>query len=163
TDTPIDTPTATRTSTNTPTATPTAEPRLVGHVTWQGRPQPDPCSAIAVTLTLRMQTGGAASEYTGMTTDASGYLTVPVGSLPGGDYYWRVKGPKYLATSGSLTLVGAPLTNVEMGTQLAGDTDDDNQVDADDWTTMRATYGKAHSDPGYDDRADFNGNLVVNV
>src|SRR6185295_20403494 len=43
TNTPTNTPTATR------TATPAAQASLVGHVNWQGRPQPDPLSAIAIT------------------------------------------------------------------------------------------------------------------
>jgi len=88
-------------------------------VSWQGRPQPYPRSAIAITLTLRLQSGGPSSEYTRMTTDASVVFTVPVGSLPSGSYYWRVKDPKYLATSGSVTLAGAPVANVEMGRALA--------------------------------------------
>jgi outer membrane protein assembly factor BamB len=172
TNTPINTPTDTPTSTSTytpsitptPTATPTgpAQPVLVGHVTWQSRPQPDPRSAIPITLTLRLQGGGPANEFTGMTTDANGVFTVTVVSLPNGDYYWRVKDPKYLATSGTVTLTGALVTNVEMGLQLAGDANDTNVVDASDFSILRGTFGKSQGQPGYDDRADFNGDLIVN-
>src|SRR5205823_3169419 len=162
---PTNTPTNTRTNTptNTATATPGGTAMLVGHVTWQGRPpQPNALQALAITLTLRLQSGGPASEYTGMTTDASGFFTVPVGSLPGGSYYWRVKDPKYLATSGSVTLTGAPVTGVEMGTQPAGDASNDNVANATDFALLRNSFGKSQGQPGYDDRADFNGDLVVN-
>jgi hypothetical protein len=169
TNTPTDTPTSTSTytPTNTPTVTPTitsgvAQPVLVGHVTWQSRPQPDPRSAIPITLTLRLQAGGPSYEFTGMTTDANGVFTVTVVSLPSGAYYWRVKDPKYLATSGIVTLTGALVTNIEMGLQPTGDASDNNVVDASDFSILRGTFGKSQGQPGYDDRADFNGDLVVN-
>jgi hypothetical protein len=136
---------------------------LVGHVTWQGRPaQPDALQALAISLTLRLQTGGPDNEYTGLTTDASGFFTVPVGTLPNGIYNWRVKDPKYLANGGSLTLTGAPVTNVEMGLMRAGDASDNNVVDATDFTILKASFGKSLGMPGYDDRADFSGDQVVN-
>src|SRR4051794_30079865 len=147
----------------TPTRTPTVEPVLTGHVTWQGRPQPDSRSAIPITLTLRAQTGGAVREYSGLATDANGNFTVSVAGLQGGSYSWRVKNAKYLATSGSVALSGAQVTNVEMGTQPAGDADNSNLVDATDFVIMRSTYGKTPGNPGYDDRADFNGDQVVNA
>jgi hypothetical protein len=166
--TPTNTPTNTRTNTPTstptftPTDTPTPQAQLVGHVTWQGRTQPGVASAIAITLTLRSQAGGPASEYTGLTTDASGFFTVPVAGLPADDYFWRVKDPKYLATAGSVTLSGAPTTNVEMGIQHAGDCSNNNVVDAIDFAILKPSFGKLYGDPGYDDRADLNGDLVVN-
>jgi hypothetical protein len=97
-----------------------------------------------------------------MVTDASGFFTVPVGTLPDGIYNWRVKDPKYLANGGSLTLTGAPVTNVEMGLMYVGDANDDNVVSAGDFTILRATFGKSVGMPGYDDRADFSGDQVVN-
>ena len=110
-----------------------------------------------------MQTGGPHYEYDSLTTDADGYFIVPVGGLANGDYYWRVKDPKYLATSGSATLSGGMFTNVEMGQQPAGDANNDNVVNATDFTVLKGSFGKSSGQPGYDDRADFNGDLVVNV
>jgi hypothetical protein len=98
-----------------------------------------------------------------MTTDDSGYFTVTVDTLPAGDYYWRVKDPKYLAASGSVTLTGATASNAEMGLQLAGDCDDNNVISATDFSVLRNTYGKTVGEIGYDDRADFTGEQVVNV
>ncbi|MFL5733991.1 MAG: dockerin type I domain-containing protein, partial [Chloroflexia bacterium] len=166
TDTPTSTPTDT--ATDTPTVTPTDTPVppwvLVGHVTWQGRPpQPNALQALPISLTLRLASGGPASEYTGLTTDASGFFTVPVGTLPNGTYNWRVKDPKYLANGGSITLSGTPVTNAEMGLMRAGDATDNNVVDSTDFTILRASFGKASGQPGYDDRADFTGDLAVNA
>lgn len=151
--------------TNTPTRTPTpGGSALVGHVTWQGRPAPpNSRNAIPITLTLRLQSGGPDNEYASLNTDNYGFFTVTVGSLPTGAYNWRVKDPKYLATSGSVTLTGAAVTNVEMGLQLAGDADNNNVVNTSDFTILKGTFGKTLGDPGYDDRADFDGSLVVNA
>src|SRR5439155_19141814 len=90
-------------------------------------------------------------------------FNVNIGSLPNGDYFWRVKDPKYLANFGSVTLSGAPVTNVEMGLMKAGDCDDNNVVNATDFTILKNSFGKAFGDPGYDDRADLDGSLVVNA
>jgi hypothetical protein len=45
-----------------------------------------------------------------------------------------------LATSGTLTLSG--VTNVEFGLQSAGDADNNNVVNAQDFTVVRATFGQ---------------------
>src|SRR5215218_5166437 len=71
--------------------------QLVGHVTWQGRPdQPHPLQQLPITLTLK--SGGTMVDYPVQTTDANGYFTVNVAGLSGASS-WRVKGPKYLANS----------------------------------------------------------------
>src|SRR5205085_1348477 len=82
TNTPTSTPTETPTNTptSTPTNTPESTPILVGHVDWQGRPaQPDPLQQLPITLTLK--SGSTEINYTGLTTDASGYFTVSVDGL----------------------------------------------------------------------------------
>src|SRR5205807_8246528 len=79
-------------SASTPTSTPTATPVLVGHVTWQGHTTGS-SQALPLTLTLRLQSGGPDNEYTSLTTDASGFFTVSVGSLSMGAYNWHTKGP----------------------------------------------------------------------
>ncbi|MFL5734382.1 MAG: dockerin type I domain-containing protein [Chloroflexia bacterium] len=149
--------------TATDTITPTPVRALVGHVNWQGRPsQPNTLQQLPISLTLRLQSGGPGNEYDGMTTDASGSFTVPVGGLAGA-YNWRAKGPKYLANSGTVVLSGAPSTSVEMGLMRVGDANGDNVVNATDFTILRGTFAKSLGDPGYDDRADFNGDQAVNA
>jgi hypothetical protein len=147
----------------TATATPTRPPAaLVGHVSWQGRPaQPDPLNQLPLSLTLQL--GTAVTTYPNQQTDASGFFTVPVTTLPNGVYTWWAKGTSWLASGGSLTLAGAPVTQQEMGLQLAGDVDNGNQVDINDFTFLRATFGLVCGNGGYDGRADFTGNCVVDT
>jgi hypothetical protein len=148
------------TATPTPTSTPVPALILVGHVDWQGRPaQPNGLQQLPVTLTVKSAL--AELNYVGMTTNASGYFTVTLGALAPGTYNWRVKGPKYLATAGSVALTGAGAASVEMGTQRVGDCNNDNRVDAVDFIIIKTSFGKASGDPGYDDRADLNGDVRV--
>lgn len=150
-------------ATPTPTVTPAPGSLLVGHVTWQGSPpQPDARQQLPITLTLK--SAGVEENYPVETTDASGFFTVNVSSLLPGQYDWRVKGHKYLAAAGVLTLVPDVDTQAEMGLMLAGDANDDDVVDSVDFNVLHITFGLAAGDPGYDERADFNNdNLVDSV
>jgi hypothetical protein len=78
-------------------------------------------------------------------------------------YQWRVKGPKYLANSGTVALTGATITTLEVGMLRVGDADNNNVVNVADFNITKITFGKGVGDPGYDDRADFDGNRIVNV
>jgi Dockerin type I domain len=134
----------------------------VGHVTWQGPPpQPDVRQQLPISLTLR--SGASEVNYSPQTTDASGFFSYTVASLPPGEYEWRVKGPKYLANCGIVTLTGSGVTPAEMGLMRVGDANNDNVINAMDFTILKSTFGKSMGDPGYDDRADFNGDQVVNT
>ena len=44
---------------------------------------------------------------------------------------------------------------------LAGDANDDNLVDVDDFQRLKALFGRARGDPAFDPRVDFDGNDVV--
>jgi hypothetical protein len=139
---------------------------LVAHVTWQGPPpQPNVAQQLPITLTLKLNTGSVERNYASQSTDASGYFSSSTASLVGGAYNWRVKGPKYLANAGTVTLGGSGTvtSTLEMGLMRAGDADDDNLVSASDFNILRATFGKACGDVGYDDRADFTGNCLVDA
>src|SRR5205085_1663343 len=128
-------PCSTPAETASPTPTVTPASALDGHVTWDGRPsQPSPLQQLPISLTLRLLTGGPNIDYPLQTTDQNGHFSVSVSGLSAGDYYWRVKGPQYLANAGTLTLSGAPLTQVEMGLMRAGDSNGDNVVNTVDFT-----------------------------
>ncbi len=155
-------PCATPTPMPTPTNTPVAQDTLAGHANWQGRPpQPDPLQQLPVTLTLKSDTTEV--SYPSQTTDGSGNFSVSVGGLANGAYSWRVKGPKYLANSGLVTLNGDPITSVEIGLMRVGDANNDNYITISDFNIMKVTFGKGCGDPGYDDRADFTGDCFVNI
>ncbi len=188
TNTPSDSPSATDISTSTPTGIPaptntptfTGTPpaaTLVGHVTWQGRPaQPDALQQLPITLTLKL--GTTEVNYPSQATDSSGFFTVSLGSLAGGTYTWRVKGPKYLANSGTVQVTGyrlkvgaselstfnfQPATSTEMGLMKAGDCNNDNIISIQDFSILRSTFGRSVRDIGYDDRADFTGDQLVAI
>ncbi|HKP52938.1 MAG TPA: dockerin type I domain-containing protein [Chloroflexia bacterium] len=154
------TPTRTATSTATTTSTPT--PMVVAHVDWQGRPaQPNALQSLPVTLTLRQDgQGGAVATFT-TTTNSAGQFTVGVENLPAGTYSWWAKGPQYLAKAGTVKLMGATSTELEIGQLRVGDANNDNRVSALDAGILKSTLGKRLGDPGYDARADFNGDEVV--
>jgi hypothetical protein len=113
-------------------------------------------------ITLTLKSGNNEVNYPVQNTDASGYFTQVV-TLPNGSYDWRVKGPKYLANGGNISLAGAAQTNVEMGMMRAGDCNNDNVISVLDFNILKGTFGKASGDPGYDGRADFNGDNAVSV
>ena len=50
-------------------------------------------------------------------------FTVPVGVLPDGTYDWWIKGPSWLANSGTVALTGAPTTTLDMGLLRADERD----------------------------------------
>jgi hypothetical protein len=135
---------------------------LIGHVTWQGRP-PQPNVRQQMPISLTLTSGTTEIDYPAQTTDSNGYFTVDVSALPAGNYTWRAKGPQFLANSGTISLSGAGMTSVEMGTMRAGDANNDNRVNIGDFAVARATFGLQIGDPGYDGRADFTGDGTVNV
>jgi len=152
----------TGTPTITPTSTPTPIPLLIGHVTWQGPPaQPNARQQLPITLTLKL--GTTEVNYPSQDTDASGFFTVPLGSLPAGTYEWRVKGAKYLANSGVVSLAGGASTQIEMGLMRAGDANNDNVVTVLDANILRRTFALCIGDSGYDARADFDNSNCVSI
>lgn len=152
-----------RSGANPPAASPSGpvvESLLVGHVTWQGRPPPPhPLDQLPITLTLQL--GGTSVTYANQTTDAQGVFTVTVTTLPNGIYTWWAKGPFHLATTGTVPLMGDPITSLELGLQLTGDINNDNLVDITDVSNLRASFGLACGDATYNPNADFNGDCVV--
>ncbi len=172
--TPTSTPSPTWTATQTPipiaTDTPIPAPMLVGHVTWQGRSaQPSTLQQLPITLSLKSETTEV--NYANQTTGADGTFTVSTQGLAPGSYSWRVKGAKYLANSGSVTLSAvqagiapqSPLVSAEMGLMLVGDCNNDNSISVADFNILKGSFGKSVGDPGYDDRAEFTGDNAVSI
>ena len=44
-----------------------------------------------------------------------------------------------------------------------GDCNNDNFIRATDFNVLKNTFGKGNGDPGYDNRADFTGDLQVTI
>jgi hypothetical protein len=147
----------------------------VGHVTWQGRPaQPNTLQQLPLTLTLK--SGAVETNFAQTTTDASGFFTVPVGGLANGSYNWRAKGPNaitpytdtngtpgFLAVTGTVTLAGTPVTQLEIGLMRSADCNNDNAVTAQDFNIFKLAFGRTSGEAGYDNRADFTGDQIINA
>ncbi len=135
---------------------------FVGHVSWQGRPaQPHALRQLPVTLTLKSGTNEV--NYPALNTDASGFFTVSVAGLANGTYSWRVKGPKFLANGGTVSLTGAARTSVEMGFMRSGDANNDNVITGLDFNIVKGSFGRSPGEQTYDDRADLDGDHVVSA
>lgn len=108
-------------------------------------------------ITLTLCVSGVSVNY-GATTDASGSFTVTT-NLPAGNYNWRAKGPKYLATAGSALLSEEVVNQVEMGQQRAGDVDaaHNNVVNITDFNILKGVFGQGNA------TGDLNNDGVTNI
>jgi hypothetical protein len=50
-----------------------------------------------------------------------------------------------------------------MGLMRAGDANDDDLTSILDFGIIRSSMGRGAGDPGYDERADFDGNGLINI
>lgn len=133
----------------TPSPTPTTVPCTIrGRVTLQGRPTP-PHARWVTPLTVTV----GSTDYAA-TTDTSGYFTVTVSSP--GTYDIRVKNMHTLRNVKREVTLIAGQNEINFGTLLEGDANNDNVVDKYDklilWLTYRSTS---------DLRADFNEDGIV--
>lgn len=112
---------------------------------------------------MTLRTGSSEVDYPAQLTDASGFFTVTVSGLANGSYSYRVKGPKYLAKSGTVAMSGGPQTNVDIGLMRAGDANNDNLVNVLDFNILRSVFGTGFGNAGYDDRADFTGDRTITI
>src|SRR5439155_22517912 len=85
--------------------------------------------------------------------------TAGLGLAPG-DSNCRIDALPILAFGGRTTLLSGE-NHVEMGVFKEGDADDSNCVSAVDFTILKVAYGKSVGQPGYDGRADFNGDSTI--
>lgn len=141
-----------------PTKTRLPADTLIGHISWQGIPQPN-VRNISMSGTLTLCAAGSLYSSTAATDD-DGWFTLGTG-LPDGTYNWAFKGSKWLATSGTLVMSGTTIK--EFGAQVAGDADDSNSVGSQDFIILRAAFGRQPGEPGYDPRADFNNDSLCNI
>jgi hypothetical protein len=150
----------------------TTDPVLVGHVNWQGIPQPNTRNT-SVYLTLTLKLDNVEVNFPPQTTDASGFFTVSVSGLPSGTYQWRLCNPNtwtgFLANTGTVTLAGDPQTNFDANTYAyqvcgpfgcvrGGDTNNDNMVNVLDFNILKNSFGQ-----GGRVRGDVNYDILANT
>jgi len=133
-----------------------------GSVTLQGRPNPPSARwAISLTVELLNPTTGSTLQTLATTTDNQGRFTLS--GLSAGVYGLRVKGMHTLGNRRSSLTLAAGDNTVNMGTLLEGDTDNDNDVDANDASVVNVAFGSSSASANWDPRADLNGDGVVNA
>ena len=119
---------------------------------WRGSPQ-------SVNFQFRPTDGSTGSTQT-VPLDAAGNFTL-TNALPQ-SYTIAVKGAKWLQRTLAADSTNAPVTNLTV-TLLAGDANNDNQVDPTDFSVFVSAYNSDANIPGtgYDPAADFNGDGLV--
>jgi hypothetical protein len=96
------------------------------------------------------------------TTDGNGAFTV--NGIPTGTYDVEVKHAQSLSLKANgLVFVAGTSTSQAFGTLLAGDVNNDDAVTIIDFSILRASFGLAQGDAGFDPRADLNGNGGVDI
>jgi hypothetical protein len=153
-----------------PAAAPALEPaKLTGtaglrvKVRWLGR-GPAGTANWEQPLTLRLARPADAvvvATYEGR-TDQNGVAIFP--DLPVGTFNVHVKGAHSLQTSrAAIALEANRTTDVDMKSQVEGDLDGDNCVTVADFEAVHAMVGAHSGLPGFDARADLNGDGVVSA
>jgi len=133
-----------------------------GHVELQGRPEaPDPAWITELRVSLTVPGETEPRYHFTPTTDDSGWFSLG-GVVELGNYDIRVKGTHTLQNLINVTLETGE-NEVDFGTLLEGDANDDNVVTILDFSILASTFGKAEADPDFDARADFNQDGVVTI
>jgi len=134
-------------------------------VTLQGGSRPD--AGWVVPLTVKFFTPGTITPalYTfDLTTAKSGNTAIATatGILPG-TYDIRVVTPHCLTNIKKGVVIAAPSSEVDLGTLLEGNANDNNIVNIADFGILASAYGKNAGEDGYDAQADFDRNGIVNI
>ncbi|RBP29787.1 putative Ig domain-containing protein [Oceanihabitans sediminis] len=93
------------------------------------------------------------------TADTSGNILLSTELIPG-NYKVLVKHPQYLQRLLNLTLVENQTETISP--MLAGDINNDNNVNFLDFGILSSTYGLSSTDTGFDSQADLDNNLTIN-
>jgi hypothetical protein len=137
-------------------------------VVLQGGSRPD--SGWIVPLTVKFFPPGAdvttavPAYNLNLTTAKSGSFAIAqaVGIAPA-TYDITVVTPTCLINLKRGVVVTAPSVEVNMGTLLEGNANDDNKINIQDFGILAATYGKAAGNSGFDARADFDRSGNINI
>jgi hypothetical protein len=139
--------------TPTPTATPVPTAFLTGTLTLQGR------GSASILVLLQITSGGQTTTYS-PTTNGTGAFTLS--GLALGSVTVRIKHQQSLAVVRAMTLAGGN-NNMNFGTLLTGDTNNDNTVTLQDFSILAASFNRSSGQAGYDARPDLNGDGAVTL
>jgi len=141
---------------------PPPEATIRGRVHLQGRPAPPaPSWRIPLSFALNRPGRSTPTAIFTPTTDIQGVFTV-TGIVPG-VYDLRIKNAHTLRNVQPNVTLTDGLNEIDLGTLLEGDADDNNVINITDFSILRTTYGRQRGQPGFDARADFNEDGVIDL
>jgi dipeptidyl aminopeptidase/acylaminoacyl peptidase len=141
-------------------------------VTLQGGSRPD--AGWVVPLTVKLFTPGtstpvnvltAAPVYTfNPTTLRNGTNAVAqISGVTPGTYDISVVSPGCLTNVRRGVIISAVANDISLGTLLAGNANDDNKINIQDFGVLAASYARGVGETGYDARADFDRSGRINI
>jgi hypothetical protein len=127
-----------------------------------------------VPLTVKLFTPGtiaptdilaASPVYTfDLITAKSGSVAIAqANGVPPGTYDISVVSPHCLINVKRSVVIAAPSTNVNLGTLLEGNANDDAVINIQDFGLLAAAYGKQSGQSGFDARVDFDRSGTINI
>jgi hypothetical protein len=138
-------------------------PMVNGQVAFQGRPAaPDASWVNSLTVVVLEQgTSTVVDTYAVATNSTGGFSFVFDHAL--GTYDIGVKGSHTLSRLEEDIVIDSATTNVNFGTLLEGDCDDNDVIDIYDFGILADAYGSVPASGNWDERADLNGDDAVNI
>jgi hypothetical protein len=134
-----------------------------GQVAFQGRPTPPNASWVnPLTVTVYLQGTSTVVDTYAVTTNSTGGFSFIFGKSPG-TYDIGVKGSHTLSRLKAAVVINSATTNVDFGTLLEGDCNNDDVVDIYDFGILADAYGSVPANANWDVRADLNNDSAVNI
>jgi hypothetical protein len=133
---------------------------LEGQVQLVGRPAPPHASWITE-LTVTFFQEGVVVRTEDVTTDNGGDFTVP--DVTVGIYDIGVKGSHTLSRLEEDIVIETGTTNVNFGTLLEGDCDNNDMVNIGDFGILADAFGSLPANGNWDERADLDSSDAINI
>jgi hypothetical protein len=133
---------------------------LVGRVTLQGRGNPPSNRWQGYPVRVLVYAPGGTTPQTTVqaTLDASGVFTAT--GIAAGTYDIAVKNAHSLSNRKANVTVPSG-SQIAFGTLLEGDASDNDRIAGEDFSILATAYGTSLGQPGWDARADFNGDNTI--
>jgi hypothetical protein len=142
-----------------------ASPELAvnGQVAFQGRPTPPHASWVnPLTVTVYLQGTSTVVGTYAVTTNSTGGFSFVFDHAPG-TYDIGVKGSHTLSRVKEGVVIDSATTNVNFGTLLEGDCDNNDVVNINDFGILADAFGSVPASANWDVRADLNNDGAVNI
>jgi C1A family cysteine protease len=138
-------------------------PMVNGQVAFEGRPAASDASWVnsLTVVVLEQGTSTVVDTYAVTTNSTGGFSFVFDHAL--GTYDIGVKGSHTLSRLEEDVVIDSATTNVNFGTLLEGDCDNNDVVNINDFGILADAYGSVPASGNWDERADLNNDGVVNI